>query len=261
MERASDRHRSVDVRKSFQVCKLGFRSPVSAKEVSSTHAVVERALKGFSAIADVFETKIRRQRRLSKQQIAVLGVRCPDVRSGFPLCDGRHAHAYAKERDGTFGNCPQLPSIHLNGVDALSTPSGWPFEVNEHNPSPTWFDESKSYVADFRHRALRHHAEGIFMAERIFGSTILNSDGKAVPVRYLGEQHVKKEPGSHSFLPRLDSGVAHAPVDVPPEAGEDSETLSVDFDALQHFPVVSPLRPFLLLLVLRAAAAFLLVTP
>ncbi len=27
-------------------------------------------------------------------------------------------------------------------------------------------------VADFRHRALRHHAEGIFMAETIFGSTI-----------------------------------------------------------------------------------------
>jgi hypothetical protein len=79
--------------------------------------------------------------------------------------------------------------------------------VNEHNPSPTWFDESKSYVADFRHRALRHHAEGIFMAERIFGSTILNSDGKAVPVRYLGEQHVKKNlgriPSFHDWIQEL----------------------------------------------------------
>jgi len=55
-----------------------------------------------------------------------------------------------------------------------------------------WFDESKAFFADFRHRALRHHAEGIFMSERIFGVTITNSDGKQVPVRYIGEQHVRK---------------------------------------------------------------------
>lgn len=35
-----------------------------------------------------------------------------------------------------------------------------------------WFDESKAFLADFRHRALRHHAEGIFLCERIFGHTI-----------------------------------------------------------------------------------------
>ena len=58
-----------------------------------------------------------------------------------------------------------------------------------------WFDESKSFVADFRHRALRHHAEGIFLAERIFGVTIINSDGERVPVRYVGEQHVKEDLG------------------------------------------------------------------
>jgi hypothetical protein len=27
----------------------------------------------------------------------------------------------------------------------------------------TWFDRSKEIVADFRHRALRHHAEGVFL--------------------------------------------------------------------------------------------------
>jgi hypothetical protein len=52
-----------------------------------------------------------------------------------------------------------------------------------------WFDESKSFFTDFRHRALRHHAEGIFLAERIFGVTIVNNDGGRVPVRYVGEQH------------------------------------------------------------------------
>jgi len=58
-----------------------------------------------------------------------------------------------------------------------------------------WFDESKAMVADYRHRALRHHAEGIFLAEKIFGVTIRNSSGKDVPVRYVGEQHVREDLG------------------------------------------------------------------
>ena len=58
-----------------------------------------------------------------------------------------------------------------------------------------WFDESKAFLADFRHRALRHHAEGIFLAERFFGVTIVNSDGERVPVRYVGERHVKEDLG------------------------------------------------------------------
>jgi hypothetical protein len=37
---------------------------------------------------------------------------------------------------------------------------------------PRWFDESKQFVAAFRHRALRHHTEGIFLAERIFGVSL-----------------------------------------------------------------------------------------
>lgn len=58
-----------------------------------------------------------------------------------------------------------------------------------------WFDESKSYLADVRHRAMRHHAEGIFLAERIFGVSFLNSAGKRVFTRYVGEQHVKEDLG------------------------------------------------------------------
>ena len=58
-----------------------------------------------------------------------------------------------------------------------------------------WFDASKSQFADFRHRALRHHAFGIFEAERVFGVTVLNSDGRTVPVRFVGEQHVREDCG------------------------------------------------------------------
>ena len=49
-----------------------------------------------------------------------------------------------------------------------------------------------------RHRALRHHTAGIFWCEREFGDTVPNSDGKRIPVRVLGEQHVMEDMG---FLP------------------------------------------------------------
>ena len=58
-----------------------------------------------------------------------------------------------------------------------------------------WFDESKAFLADVRHRALRHHAEGIFLCEKIFGMSIVNSDGREVPVRFIGEQHVLEDLG------------------------------------------------------------------
>jgi hypothetical protein len=59
----------------------------------------------------------------------------------------------------------------------------------------SWFDESKSIIADFRHRALRHHAEGIFMAERFFGPTLTLGSGRILPVRWIGEQHVREDLG------------------------------------------------------------------
>lgn len=64
-----------------------------------------------------------------------------------------------------------------------------------------WFDETKELFCDARHRALRHHSHGIFEAERVFGKSIINSDGKEVPVRYIGEQHVKEDCGG--FVPSV----------------------------------------------------------
>src|SRR5262245_59038006 len=56
-----------------------------------------------------------------------------------------------------------------------------------------WFDATKEIYADFRHRALRHHSQGIFECERVFGLFIVNSAGKKVPTRFIGEQHVKED--------------------------------------------------------------------
>ena len=83
-----------------------------------------------------------------------------------------HAYYHAQSSARTFGGAPE---------DYLAI----------HN----WFDETKEAFCDFRHRALRHHAEGIFEAERIFGVTVENSEGKSVPVRYIGEQHVQEDCG------------------------------------------------------------------
>ena len=63
-----------------------------------------------------------------------------------------------------------------------------------------WFDGSKEMHGDFRHRALRHHAQGIFECERKFGTTITNSSGREVPTRFIGEQHVIEDCG---YIPTL----------------------------------------------------------
>lgn len=79
---------------------------------------------------------------------------------------------------------------------ALSSVKKWGGEVDDYLPIHSWFDESKKIIADFRHRALRHHSEGIFMAEAIFGTTITISTGREIPVRWVGEQHVREDMGT-----------------------------------------------------------------
>lgn len=56
-----------------------------------------------------------------------------------------------------------------------------------------WFDCTKEHLALPGHRALRHHTQGIFEAERVFGITITNGAGRSVPVRFIGEQHVRED--------------------------------------------------------------------
>lgn len=62
-----------------------------------------------------------------------------------------------------------------------------------------WFDETKGWIGHSMHRMFRHHSEGIFECEKRFGMTIINSDGKDVYVRYVGEQHVKED--CNNYIP------------------------------------------------------------
>jgi len=79
---------------------------------------------------------------------------------------------------------------------SLSSVKKWGGVPSDYQKIHDWFDESKMMMADFRHRALRHHAEGIFMCERIFGHAIrLSTNGKMIPTRWIGEQHVLEDLG------------------------------------------------------------------
>lgn len=69
-----------------------------------------------------------------------------------------------------------------------------------------WFDDSKSGMPHFTHRAMRHHSEGIFWLEEQFGPTITNSDGIKIPTRLIGERHVIEDLG---HIPTLKDWLKH----------------------------------------------------
>lgn len=62
-----------------------------------------------------------------------------------------------------------------------------------------WFDETKAWIGHSKHRMFRHHSEGIFECEKVFGRSFVNSSGKTVYTRYVGEQHVKED--CYGYIP------------------------------------------------------------
>jgi hypothetical protein len=87
-----------------------------------------------------------------------------------------HPLQHAKSSVNKFGGNPE-DYIHL------------------HN----WLDETKAWFGHSFHRIFRHHSEGIFEMEKIFGPEFKNSDGKTVYTRYVGEQHVRED--CNNYIP------------------------------------------------------------
>lgn len=87
---------------------------------------------------------------------------------------------------------------------SLSSVKKWGGKTDDYAPIHNWMDESKKLSAHFAHRVLRHHAEGCFAAEKEFGLTITNSNGKAVPVRLIVERHIVEDLG---FIPSFDDWI------------------------------------------------------
>ena len=74
-----------------------------------------------------------------------------------------------------------------------------------------WFDETKAWIGHSDHRVFRHHSEGIFECEKIFGVSFINSEGKEVFTRYVGEQHVREDcnnlvPSAQDWINAFKSG-------------------------------------------------------
>jgi hypothetical protein len=74
-----------------------------------------------------------------------------------------------------------------------------------------FIDSSKSSLADVRHRALLHNSWGVFLCERLFGTAIVNTQGKTVPVRLLAEEHIQDDLG---FIPTVEHWLAEMPVQI-----------------------------------------------
>lgn len=83
---------------------------------------------------------------------------------------------------------------------AVSSAKRFGGQADDYVALHSWFDATKAHLADARHRVLRHHSFGIFIAEQIFGVTLTNSSGNRVPVRSVGEQHVQED---FSFIPSV----------------------------------------------------------
>lgn len=73
-----------------------------------------------------------------------------------------------------------------------------------------FFDSSKQCLPDVRHRALLHSSFGIYILEKVFGTTIQNSDGKHVCVRDIGEDHVQQDMG---FIPTVEWWFQNMPIE------------------------------------------------
>ena len=81
--------------------------------------------------------------------------------------------------------------------------------IEDYLPIHDFMDSSKMCLPDMRHRALLHHSFGIFVAERVFGTTITTSDGKQVCVRDIAEQHVIEDVG---YIPTVEDCFEGMPV-------------------------------------------------
>lgn len=72
-----------------------------------------------------------------------------------------------------------------------------------------WLDQSKLSWAAPAHRALRHHATGVWDCEQRFGVALTNSAGRRVPVRLVAERHVREDLGR---IPSLQDWLGELPL-------------------------------------------------
>lgn len=88
-------------------------------------------------------------------------------------------------------------------IHAESSVKKYGGKVEDYMPIHQFMDASKGTVADSRHRALTHTSWFLSVVlERVFGITFVNSDGRVISVRDIGEQHVLEDFGG-KYIPTV----------------------------------------------------------
>ena len=77
---------------------------------------------------------------------------------------------------------------------AQSCARKWGGEPEDYMEIHRFIDSSKQVIGDVRHRSLYHHTLGVFLCEKIFGTTI-TIGRKVVPVRLIAERHIVEDLG------------------------------------------------------------------
>lgn len=97
------------------------------------------------------------------------------------------------------------PHLHSRG-----SIKRWGGTTADYLPIHDFIDSSKSQLGDVRHRAILHSTWGIYLVERVFGTTLTNADGKTVSVRDVAEQHVLEDLGT---IPNLADWLREMPLE------------------------------------------------
>jgi RNA-binding protein YlmH len=82
--------------------------------------------------------------------------------------------------------------------------------IDDYMKIHEFVDSSKSCLADVRHRAILHNTLGPYLAARVFGDYITNSDNKQVTVRQIVEDHIIEDLGK---IPTIEDWLSNVQVE------------------------------------------------
>lgn len=109
----------------------------------------------------------------------------------------------------------------------------WGGTVEDYLPIHDFMDSSKAALPDCRHRAILHSSFGIFVTEKVFGTYIVNSDGKDVSVRDIAEQHVLEDLGTIPTVEKWFQGLKIEPwMNKPVSKGKHRFTIDENNDVI-----------------------------
>lgn len=102
---------------------------------------------------------------------------------------------------------------------AVSAARKWGGTPEDYLAVEEFIDSSKQTLGDIRHRAVYHHTLGVWLCQRIFGTTLVidksppggpNKRTIRVPVREVAERHILEDLG---FIPTPQDYLKNTPVE------------------------------------------------